>query len=65
MGNGSPHWVVGLGLITCFSVYKIGGYAYNRIVHKEVQAPLGNTLLKGVRYGGWDQRSPAGSAKGD
>ena len=29
------------------------------------QAALGNTLLKGVRYGGWDHRSPAGSAKGE
>jgi gamma-glutamyltranspeptidase / glutathione hydrolase len=28
------------------------------------QAPVGNTLLKGVRYGGWDHRSPAGSAVG-
>ena len=28
------------------------------------QAPVGSALLKGVRYGGWDHRSPAGSAKG-
>lgn len=28
------------------------------------QAPVGNTLLKGARYGGWDHRSPAGSAVG-
>ena len=28
------------------------------------QGNVGNTLRKGVRYGGWDPRSVAGSAKG-
>jgi gamma-glutamyltranspeptidase / glutathione hydrolase len=29
------------------------------------QSPVGSTLLKGLRYGGWDHRSPAGSARGE
>jgi Gamma-glutamyltranspeptidase len=29
------------------------------------QAAVGTTLLKGLRYGGWDHRSPAGSARGE
>ncbi len=28
------------------------------------QAAIGSTLKQGVRYGGWDHRSPAGSARG-
>jgi gamma-glutamyltranspeptidase/glutathione hydrolase len=29
------------------------------------QATVGTTLLKGLRYGGWDHRSPAGSARSE